>query len=119
MDMSKKNKKDNPKDQRAAFEKAVNGLKKEKYVLRLFVTGTTPSSMRAISNIKDVCDEHLKGWYDLEVIDLYQYPQLAKGEQIIAVPTLVKKLPLPLRKFVGELSDAEKVLFGLDLKPKQ
>ncbi len=117
--MAKKKKEDKPKDKREAFENAVNDLKKGNYVLRLFVTGTTAKSMRAISNIKKICEEHLKGRYELEVIDLYQYPKLAKGEQIIAVPTLVKKLPSPIRKLVGEFSDREKVLFGLDIKKKQ
>ena len=93
-------------------------LKKEKYLLRLFVTGTTTRSMRAISNIKEICEEHLKSRYELEVIDLYQYPKLAKGEQIIALPTLIKKLPLPIRKIIGDLSEREKVLFGLDIKSK-
>jgi circadian clock protein KaiB len=116
--MAKNKKEDKPKNKREAFEKAVKDLKKVNYVLRLFVTGATPKSMRAISNIKEVCEEHLKGRYELEVIDLYQYPKLAKGEQIIALPTLIKKLPLPIRKLVGELSDREKVLFGLDIRQK-
>ena len=116
--MAKKNE-DKPKNKRKAFEKASKDLTKENYVLRLFVTGTTLKSMNAISNIKAICEEHLKGRYELEVIDLYQYPKLAKGEQIIALPTLIKKLPLPIRKLVGELSDMEKVLFGLDIKQKQ
>ena len=116
--MAKDQKEDKPKDKREDFEKAIKGLEKGNYVLRLFVTGTTPRSMRAISNLKEVCEEHLKGGYQLEVIDLYQYPRLAKGEQIIALPTLIKKLPLPIRKIVGDLSDREKVLFGLDIKQK-
>ena len=86
------------------------------HLLKLYVTGTSPQSMRAIANIKKICEEHLKGQYELEVIDLYQRPQLARGEQIIAAPTLVKKLPLPLRKLIGDMSDAERVLVGLDLK---
>lgn len=86
------------------------------YVLRLYVTGLTPKSQRAIKNIKKICDEHLSGRYELEVIDVYKHPALAKGEQIIAAPTLIKKLPLPLRKFVGDLSNTERVLFGLDLR---
>jgi circadian clock protein KaiB len=116
--MAKNKREDKPKDKREAFEKAANGLKKGNYVLRLFVTGTTPMSIRAISNIKEVCEEHLKGRYELEVIDLYQYPRLAKGERIIILPTLIKKIPLPIRKLVGELSDREKVLFGLDIRQK-
>jgi circadian clock protein KaiB len=87
----------------------------ETYVLRLYVTGQTPRSLRAIENIKRICEKHLSGRYDLEVIDIYQRPSLAAGERIIAVPTLVKSLPAPIRRFVGDLSDTEKVLFGLDL----
>jgi circadian clock protein KaiB len=90
----------------------------ERYVLRLYVTGQTPRSLRAIENIKSICEEHLAGRYDLEVIDIYQRPSLAAGERIIAAPTLVKTLPAPIRRFVGDLSDTEKVLFGLDLIPK-
>jgi circadian clock protein KaiB len=90
--------------------------KKESYLLRLYVTGTTPQSIRAIENIKNICEEHLKGRYDLEVIDLYQQPSLAKGEQIIAAPTLIKRLPLPLRRIIGDMSGTERVLVGLDLR---
>ena len=86
-----------------------------KYVLRLYVTGATPRSARAIDNIKRICEEHLQGRYELEVIDIYQHPELAEGAQLIAAPTLIKQLPEPLRRFVGDLSDAEKVLAGLDL----
>ena len=91
---------------------------KEKYLLRLYVAGTTPRSLMAVTNIKKICEEHLQGRYDLEVIDIYQQPTLAKGEQIIAAPTLIKKLPLPLRKFIGDMADQERILVGLDLKPK-
>jgi circadian clock protein KaiB len=90
----------------------------ERYVLRLYVTGLTPNSTRAIANIQTLCETHLKGRYDLRIIDIYQKPALAKGEQIIAAPTLVKKLPLPLRRLVGDLSKGDRVLFGLDLRPK-
>jgi circadian clock protein KaiB len=86
------------------------------WVLRLYVAGSTPQSVRAIANIKKICEEHLKGRYDLEVIDLYQKPNLAQGEQIIAVPTLLKKLPLPLRRIIGDMSNLERVLIGLDLQ---
>lgn len=89
-----------------------------RYELRLYVAGTTPRSARAIANIKEICEEHLKGRYALQVIDLYQQPILADGDQIIAVPTLIKKLPVPLRRIIGDLSDREQVLVGLDLKPK-
>ena len=107
------------KDSTKEFEKAV-GLKDDrKYVLRLYVTGTTPKSISAIRNIRKICDEHLKGAYDLEVIDIYQQPVLAKGEQIIAAPTLLKKLPLPLRRFIGDMSNTEQILLGLDFRAKK
>jgi len=91
----------------------------ERYVLRLYVTGMTPNSVHAIENMKAICAEYLEGRYDLQIIDVYKQPALAKGEQIIAAPTLVKKLPLPLRRFVGDLSNTERVLLGLDLVPKK
>ena len=93
-------------------------VKEAKYLLRLYVAGTTPISVRAIDNIKRICEEFLKGRYDLEVVDIYQQPVLAKGDQIIAVPTLIKKLPQPLRKFIGDMSATEHILVGLDLRPK-
>ena len=89
---------------------------KEKYLLRLYVTGTTPQSIRAITNIKRICEEHLKGRYVLEVIDLYQQPELAQREQIIAAPTLIKKLPAPLRRIIGDMSSLDRVLAGLDIR---
>ena len=89
-----------------------------RYELRLYVTGMTPRSTHAIANVKEICEEHLKGRYDLRVIDLYQQPVLAEGEQIVALPTLIRKLPPPLRRIIGDLSDRERVLIGLDLKPK-
>jgi len=92
--------------------------RKEKYVLRLYVTGVTPKSTQAIANIKAICEEHLKGRYELQVIDIYQQPALARDEQIIAAPTLIRKLPLPLRRLVGDLSKTERVLLGLDLRQK-
>jgi circadian clock protein KaiB len=92
--------------------------KNKEYVLRLYVAGTSSKSMRAVANIKEICEGSLKNRYDLEVIDIYQQPVLTKGEQIIAAPTLVKKLPLPLRKFIGDMSDTERILVGLDLRPK-
>jgi circadian clock protein KaiB len=92
--------------------------KSKEYVLRLYVAGTTSKSVRAVANIKEICESSLKNRYDLEVIDIYQQPVLVKGEQIIAAPTLVKKLPLPLRKFIGDMSDTERILVGLDLKPR-
>ena len=103
----------------AAFDAALTRTSPtERYVLRLYVTGMTPRSTEAFASIKKICDQHLDGLYDLEVIDIYQQPSLAKDEQIIAVPTLVKKLPLPLRKMIGNLADVDRVLFGLDLRPK-
>ncbi len=98
------------------IEQAVTRLKNKKYVLKLYVAGATPKSTQAIVNIKRICEEHLKGRYTLEVIDIYQQPVLAKGEQIIAAPTLVKKLPLPLRRFIGSMEDRDRILVGLDLR---
>jgi circadian clock protein KaiB len=100
------------------FEKAVSRLGEGKYMLRLYVAGTTPRSAAAIANLREICDEHLAGRYDLEVIDIYQQPTLAKGEQIIAAPTLLKKLPPPVRKLIGDMSNREKVLVGLDIRKK-
>jgi circadian clock protein KaiB len=103
----------------AEFEKALAGSKVEKYVLRLYVAGMTPKSTKALANVKRICEEHLKDRCELEVIDIYQQPKLAKGEQIVAAPTLIKRLPLPLRRLIGDMSDTEKFLVGLDLKPKK
>jgi circadian clock protein KaiB len=86
------------------------------YVLRLYIAGTTPRSTQAILNIKRICEQYLLGRYELEVIDVYQQPVLAAGEQIIAAPTLIKQLPSPLRKFIGDMSDTERILIGLDLR---
>ncbi len=97
-----------------------NGAKKkllEKYELRLYVSGSTEKSLRAIKNLREICEEYLLGRYDLKVIDIYQQPALAKGEQIIAVPTLIKLLPGKLKRFIGDLSDRQKVIFGLDIIP--
>jgi circadian clock protein KaiB len=88
------------------------------YVLRLYIAGTTPRSTRAVMNIKEICETSLNNQYDLEVIDIYQQPTLAKGQQIIAAPTLIKELPLPLRKFIGDMSNTAKILVGLDVKAK-
>lgn len=88
-----------------------------RYVLRLYVTGATSNSARAIANVKKLCEERLKDRYELEIVDLYQQPELAKEAQILAAPTLIKKLPLPLRRLVGDMSDGERVLVGLDLRP--
>jgi len=102
-----------------AFERALEHPKTRRYVLRLYVTGMTPKSQSAVSNIQKISREYLDGNYELEVIDIYQQPELAKGEQIVATPTLIKKLPLPLRRLVGDLSQTERVLLGLDLRPKK
>jgi circadian clock protein KaiB len=90
-----------------------------KYVLSLYVTGMTPKSTLAVANVQKLCEEHLAGRYDLKVIDIYQQPQLAKREQIIATPTLIKELPLPPRRLIGDMSDTERFLVGIDLKPKK
>ncbi len=92
--------------------------RKPQYELRLYVAGMTPRSALAIANIREICGEHLKGRYDLRVIDIYQQPTLAEEQQIVALPTLIRKLPPPLRRIIGDLSDRERVLIGLDLRPK-
>ena len=102
---------------RAAFELAGKAPLADHYVLRLYVSGMTPRSARAVKNLQEICDEYLEGRYDLEVVDIYQQPVLTKGEQIIAAPTLIKKLPLPMRRIIGDMSDRDRVLLGLDLVP--
>ena len=87
--------------------------------LRLYVAGQTPKSLQAFANLKKICEEHLKGKYRIEIIDLIENPKLSRGDQILAIPTLVRKLPSPIRKIIGDLSDTEKVLVGLDIKPRQ
>ena len=89
----------------------------KKYELRLYVEGNTAKSMTALKNLKKYCEEHLSGMYSIEVIDLLKNPQLAEGDQILAIPTLVKKVPEPVRKIIGDLSNEYKVLVGLDIKP--
>ncbi|MHB9030584.1 MAG: circadian clock KaiB family protein [Candidatus Latescibacterota bacterium] len=101
----------------AEFEAALAKPKQEKYVLRLYITGSTPRSAQAIRNLKIICEERLKGRYELEVIDIYQQPNRAKDDHILAAPTLIKRLPSPLRKIIGDLSDTEHVLVGLGLEP--
>ncbi len=98
------------------FEEAFNdrGVQPAEYILRLYVTGSTPCSLKAIANLKRFCEEHLHD-YDLEVIDIYKHPTAAREAQIIAVPTLVKKLPAPLRRFVGDLSNEQKLLTGMNI----
>ena len=103
-----------------AFESALNRspLRRAKYILRLYVSGSSARSLKAVHNLKKICEEHLPE-YDLEVIDIYKNPHAAREEQIIAAPTLVKKLPQPLRKFVGDLSNTQKILVGLDIYKRQ
>ena len=101
-----------------ALEAASRDAKEQCYTLRLYVAGLTPRSQEALHTVTTLCEEYLAGRYDLEVIDIYQHPVLAKGEQIIAAPTLIKKLPLPLRKIIGNMADKDKVLVGLDLRRK-
>ena len=107
-----------PKDSAEAFEQALKNRRQANFVLRLFVTGATSRSVQAIANIKQICETHLKGRYDLEVVDIYQKPDLLKEDQVVALPTLIKKLPAPLRRIVGDLSDTDRVLAGLDLVQK-
>ncbi|OHB55504.1 MAG: hypothetical protein A2Y07_02880 [Planctomycetes bacterium GWF2_50_10] len=112
-----KEKTNEPKTSTKEFEAALKSKTAGVYTLKLYIAGMTPRSTRAVANIKEICEKYLKGRYHLEVVDVYQQPTLAKGEQIIAAPTLIKKLPLPLRKFIGDMADVEKILVGLDLRP--
>ncbi len=91
----------------------------EFWELRLYVAGQTPKSLAAFANLKQICEEYLDGKYHIEIVDLQQHPQLAEGDQILAIPTLVRRLPPPLRKIIGDLSNTERVLVGLDLRPSQ
>lgn len=100
------------------FEKVATKPDRATYVLRLYVTGLTPKSILAISNVQRLCEKHLAGYYELKVIDIYQQPKLAKEEQIIAIPTLIKKHPLPVRRLIGDMSDTERFLVGIDLKTR-
>ena len=100
------------------MEQPGSDSRQAKYVLRLYVSGSTLKSARTVENIKRICAQHLKNRYDLEVIDIYQQPNLARDEQIVAVPTLIKWLPLPRRRLIGDLSNVKRVLFGLDLDPE-
>jgi len=100
-------------------KKAGSRSRQAKYVLRLYINGSTLKSAQAIENIRRVCEQHVKGWYDLEVIDIRRHPNLAREAQIVAVPTLIKRLPLPLRRLVGDMSNVTKVLVGLDLRMQE
>ena len=104
-----------------AFEEALEerAVRRAKYILRLYVTGSSHRSLQAVYNLKKICEEYLPDDYDLEVIDIYKDPGAAREEQIIAAPTLVKKLPQPIRKFVGDMSNTQKILVGLDLYERQ
>ena len=90
----------------------------ESWNMRLYIAGQTPKSLRALANLKQICEQHLAGKYHIEIIDLLENPQLASTDQILAVPTLIRKLPEPMRKIIGDLSNAERVLVGLDLHPR-
>lgn len=109
-------KKTKVKSSTGEFDITIADKNVDKYILRLYITGTTTRSVLAISNLKKICEEYLEGKYELKVIDLYKNPLLAKEEQIIAAPTLIKKLPLPFRRIIGDMSNEEKVLMGLDLR---
>jgi circadian clock protein KaiB len=98
------------------FEKLADEKPETTYLLRLYIAGNTSRSAQAVKNLREICETRLKGRYKLEVIDIYQQSGLAKGEQIIAVPTLIKYLPLPLKRIIGDLSKTEQVIFGLDLR---
>jgi circadian clock protein KaiB len=103
-----------PRAKRTPIQKS----KQESYILRLYVAGQTPRCVTAFSNLKRICEEHLADQYSIEVIDLLENPKLAQGDQILAIPTLVRKLPEPARKIIGDLSNTERVLVGLDLLPR-
>ena len=101
----------------ADYQRALDKIQKEKFVLRLYITGMTPRSQRAIQNVRKLCEEHLCGHYELQVIDIYQEPDEVKSEEILAAPTLIKKLPLPLRKLIGDMSKPDRILVSLGIKP--
>lgn len=115
---NKKTKVSDVKDSITDFEEALAKAENEKYVLHLYVAGMGPKSIKAIENIKRICEEYMPGKYQLEIIDIYQYPIFAKDGQIVAAPTLIKELPPPLRKIIGSMADTERVLVGMDLKSK-
>ena len=95
-----------------------NEVAGDRYILRLYVAGMTSRSARAVENVRAFCEKHLEGRYDLQVIDVYQQPALARTEQLLAAPTLIKKLPLPLRRLIGDMSNEDRILVGLDLVPR-
>lgn len=106
------------KKSRRASSNGHSPQNEERWNLRLYVAGQTPRSLSAFKNLKEICEEYLKGMYHIEVIDLMENPTLARGDQILAVPTLVRKLPQPIRKIIGDLSNTERVLVGLDIQPR-
>jgi circadian clock protein KaiB len=106
---------DQPPGSSEAFDQGLQNAQYDQYLLRLYVTGRTENSIRAIQNIREICETHLAGRYSLEIIDIYQQPELAREAQIVAAPTLIKQLPNPLRRIVGNLSRTDRVLVGLDL----
>ena len=108
-----------PDRNKSQLARATRSCVQSRYVLRLYVAGLTFHSTASIQSVKQICEDHLKGRYDLEIIDICREPMLAKGEQIIAAPTLIKKLPLPLRRLIGDMADQKKVLVGLDLRKKE
>jgi circadian clock protein KaiB len=113
--MKRSKARDDTRDDTKVFEDFLAAEPKARYRLRLFVTGTTPRSARAIQNIRAICEANLQGRYDLEVVDIYQHPEQMQREQIVVIPTLVKEHPLPLRRMIGDLSNQEQVLIGLDI----
>jgi circadian clock protein KaiB len=120
--MTRKKKQDEEsslQDSTEAFEMALHETEHGQYLLRLYVSGLTSNSQRAIENVRKICAEHLEGRYQLEIIDIYQQPIFAKEGQIVAAPTLVKELPPPLRKFIGDMSQTERILLGLDVRTKR
>ena len=106
-----------PQEPRTLDELAASSGNPEVWELRLYVAGKTPKSVAAIENLKAICEQHLEGKYQIEIVDLMLHPQLAKGDQIVAIPTLVRKLPQPIRKVIGDLSNVERALVGLQLRP--
>ena len=110
--------KSQPDGNQSRFERAVAASTRARYVLRLYIAGLTPRSVAAIAAVKRACEEHLLGRYKLEIVNMYDKPTLARSEQIIAAPTLIKKLPLPLRRIIGDMADSRKLLVGLDLRQK-
>ncbi len=107
-----------PPKKPAALKRTDRKSKQDRYMLRLYVAGQTPRCMYALANLKKICEEHLEGRYEIELVDLLENPRLAAGDQILAIPTLVRKLPPPVRKIIGDLSNTERVLVGLAIEPK-